>query len=343
MRFLSIVGASAIALSLVCNAAQGDEVESFYRGKTINFIVSTGPGGGYDIYARPLARYMGRHIPGNPSVVVQNMTGGGGLRAINYLYSVAPRDGATIGMVHSGVPMMPLQGVATAKFDSTKFGWVGSMNKEGTVCIAWHTAPVKTFSDVLQQELVVSSTGAGSGFWNSSVLLRNLLGAKLKIVAGYQSGPDVLLAVEKGETQGTCGIAFASIAISLPAWLTERKINFLIQTSLERSKRPELAEVPMALDLAKNDEQRAVMEIMFANGQMDRPVLTPPDVPPARLAALRTALRKTMDDPEFNAEVTKMGLPTLYVPGEEVEKLIKRLFAAPLSVRAAVEKAMPQQ
>jgi tripartite-type tricarboxylate transporter receptor subunit TctC len=334
------LAAVAAVVPLCSGPAVADEVEDFYRGKTIYFIVSTGPGGGYDIYARPLAQFMSKHIPGHPNIVVQNMVGGGGLRAINYLYSVAPSDGTYIGLVHSNALMMPLQGVATAKFDSRRFSWIGSMNKEGTVCIAWHTAPVKTFADLQKTELVVGATGAGSGFWNSAVLVRNLLGAKLKIVSGYDSGPQVLLAIQKGETQGTCGIAYASIAISLPDWLSEKKINFLLQTSLERSTQPDLANVPMALDLAKNDEQRTIMEIMFANGQFDRPILAPPAVPAARLAALRAALKATMEDPDFMREAAQTTLPMHYVPGEEVQALISRLFASPPSTVAAVEKAM---
>jgi tripartite-type tricarboxylate transporter receptor subunit TctC len=217
------------------------------------------------------------------------------------------------------------------------------MNKEGTVCIAWHTAPVKTFAELQDTELVVGATGSGSGFWNSSVLLRNLLGAKLKIVSGYDSGPQVLLAIEKGETQGTCGIAYASIANSLPDWLSEKKINFLVQNSLERSTQPDLANVPMALDFAKTDEQRAIMEIMFANGQFDRPVLAPPGVPPARLMALRTALKSTMEDADFKKEAEQSLLPMRYVSGDEVQTLIEHVFASPPSVVAAVEKAMVAQ
>jgi len=332
--------AAALLLPILAGAAVADEVEDFYRGKTINFIVSTGVGGGYDIYARPLARHMGKHIPGRPNIVVQNMVGGGGMRAMNNLYNVSARDGTAMGLVHSTVPTSPLQGAPGAKFDATKFNWIGSMNKAGTVCVAWHTAPVKTYDDLRHTELVVGSTGAGSGFWLNAIILRNMFNAKLKVVAGYGSGPEVLNAIEKEETQGTCGIAMASIAISHPHWLRDRLINILIQSGLERDPQPELVNVPMTLDLAKTDEQKAVLEIMFGNSTMDRPVMMPPDVPAARVAALRAAFHATMQDRDFIAEMQKSQIPISYVSGEDVQSLLNRLYASPPSVLAAVAKAM---
>jgi tripartite-type tricarboxylate transporter receptor subunit TctC len=331
---------AALLLPLVTSAAAADEVEDFYRGKTINFIVSTGVGGGYDIYARPLARHMGKHIPGRPNIVVQNMVGGGGMRAMNNLYNVSARDGTAMGLVHSTVPTSPLQGAPGAKFEATRFNWIGSMNKAGTVCIAWHTAPVKTYDDLRQTELIVGSTGAGSGFWLNAIILRNMFHARLKIVAGYSSGPEVLNAIEKGETQGTCGIAMASIAISHPHWLRDPLINILIQSGLEHDPRPELTNVPMALDLAKTAEEKAVLDIMFANSMMDRPVMMPPGVPAARVAAVRAAFHATMQDRDFIAEMQKSQIPISYVSGEDVQALLNRVYASPPSVLAAVQKAM---
>src|SRR5262245_44655501 len=172
------------ALPLLTGPVVADDVADFYRGKTINFIVSTGAGGGYDIYARPLARHMGKYIPGNPTIVVQNMVGGGGMRAVNHLYNIAAKDGSIIGMVHSGLSTAPLQGVTQVKFEATKFNWIGSMHKAGTVCLAWHTAPVKSFEDLQATELVVGSTGPGSGFHIMATLLRNMFGAKFRTIAG---------------------------------------------------------------------------------------------------------------------------------------------------------------
>jgi tripartite-type tricarboxylate transporter receptor subunit TctC len=334
---------TAAVLLFLCGAvpsSSADEVADFYRGKTINFTVSTGVGGGYDIYARPLARHMGRYIPGNPNIVVQNMVGGGGMRAINHLYNIAAKDGSVIGMVHSGLATSPLQGVTQVKFEATKFSWIGSMHKAGTVCLAWHTAPVKKFDDLYKTELVVGSTGPGSGFHIMSTLLRNMFGAKLKTIAGYESGPHLLNAVEKEETQGTCGIAMASIAISHPHWLRDRLINLLIQTGLERDPRPELAGVPMAYEMAKTTEQKAVMDIVFATGQMDRPVLAPPGVPAARVAALRAALKATLEGRDFLAETAKSRVPIIYVPGEQVQTMLDRVYASPPSALKAVAAIM---
>jgi tripartite-type tricarboxylate transporter receptor subunit TctC len=341
-RFDAIVICALAMLPVLCSTAGADEVADFYRGKTINFTVSTGVGGGYDIYARPLARHMGKHVPGNPTIVVQNMVGGGGMRAINHLFNIAAKDGSVIGMVHSGLATSPLQGVTQVKFEATKFNWIGSMHKAGTVCLAWHTAPVKKFDDLYKTELVVGSTGPGSGFHIMATLLRNLFGAKFRIIAGYESGPHLLNSVERQETQGTCGIAMASIAISHPHWLRDKLVNFLVQTGFERDKRPELAGVPMAYEMAKTAEQKAVMDIMFANGLMDRPVLAPPGVPPARVAALRAALKATLEDREFRAEMEKSRVPIIHVPGEEVQALLARLYASPPSVLKAVAKAMAQ-
>lgn len=332
--------ALTILLSLASLPAAADEVADFYRGKTINFVVSTDAGGGYDIYARPLARHMGKHIPGNPAIVVQNMVGGGGMRATNYLYTIAPRDGLAIGMIHSGVPLAPLQGQPSAKFEATRFNWIGSMNKAGTVCLAWHTAPVKTWADLLKTELVVGSTGPGSGFHIHAMLLKNLFGAKLRVIPGYKGGLHLLNSIEKEEIQGTCGVAMTSIEVSQAHWLRDNLINLIVQSGLERDPRPKLANVPMAYDMAKTDEQRAVMDILFASGHMDRPVLAPPDVPPQRVAALRAALKATLEDPELLAETGKMRIPVSYVSGKEVQALLAKLYASPPQVLAAVQKAM---
>jgi len=333
---------AAVLLPLVSSGAAADEVEEFYRGRTINFIVSTGVGGGYDIYARPLARHMGKHIPGRPNIVVQNVVGGGGMRAANHLWAIAPRDGTTIGMIHNGVPLAPLQGQPSAKFEATKFSWIGSMNKAGTVCLAWHTAPVKTFSDLLTTDFVVGSTGPGSGFYINAMILKNLLGAKMKIISGYKGGLHLLNSIEKEEIQGVCGIAYTSITVSHPHWLRDKLIRFIAQSGLERDTRPELAGVPAVYDMAKTEEQKAVMSIMFTSGHMDRPVLAPPDVPAERIAALRAALKATLEDNEFLAETTKMRMPIEYVPGQEIHDLLVRLYASPPSVLDAVQKVMAQ-
>jgi tripartite-type tricarboxylate transporter receptor subunit TctC len=342
MRMTTTFFRALLTLPLLSTVGAADEVADFYKGKTINFVVSTDAGGGYDIYARPLARHMGKHIPGNPTIVVQNMVGGGGMRATNHLFTVAARDGTAIGMIHNGVPLAPLQGQPSAKFDATKFNWIGSMNKAGTVCVAWHTAPVKTLADVMKTEFVVGSTGPGSGFYKDAVLLKNLFGAKLKIISGYKGGLHLLNAIEREEIQGTCGIAFASITVSHPHWLRDKLIRFIAQSGLERDPRPELTNVPAVIDMAKTDEQKAVLGIMFASGHLDRPVLAPPDVPATRVAALRAALKATLEDKEFLAETGKMRIPIHYVPGQDIQDLLARLYASPPSVLAAVQKAMAQ-
>jgi tripartite-type tricarboxylate transporter receptor subunit TctC len=199
---------------------------------------------------------------------------------------------------------------------------------------------VKKFEALQTTELVVGSTGPGSGFHIMATLLRNMFGAKLRTIAGYESGPHLLNAVERQETQGTCGIAMASIAISHPHWLRDKLINFLVQTGLERDQRPELAGVPMAYEMAKTAEQKAVMDVLFATGQMDRPVLVPPGVPAARVAALRAALKATLEDRDLLAETQKSRVPIIYVAGEELQSMLARVYASPPSVIKAVVEVM---
>ena len=328
-------------VALLCAPAgdvHAETVEEFYLGRGIAFIVGAGVGGGYDAYARPLARHMGKYIPGQPKIVVQNLEGGGGLRATNYLFNTAARDGSVIGMVQSGTPFAPLLGMDAAKFDATKFNWLGSMNKEGAVCVVWGEARVKKFEDVFTHELLVGGTGAGSQMETFPLMLRNLFGARMKLVSGYKGGTEIFVAMERGEVEGRCAATMPAIRSLRPDWLTRNKARILVQTSLEAS--PELPGVPNALDFARSQEQKQVMELLFAAQGLDRPLFTPPGVPAERVRVLREAFEQTLRDPEFLAEATAMQLVLQFVSAEEVAAIVARVYALPVAVREAAQRAI---
>src|SRR5262249_28064716 len=217
-------------------------IESFYRGRTVTVVVGYSVGGGYDAHARVLARHLGKHIPGNPSVVVQNMPGGGSLRAANYLYNAAPKDGATLGVFARGMAMEPLIGTSGTNFDARKFAWIGSGTNEVSVCATWHASKVKTWSDALVTPFTVAGEGSGSDPDIFSIMLRNVLGAKMRLVSGYPGGADMTLAIERGEVDGRCGWTWSSVKLQRPDWVADHKLNVLIQLATQPS--PELPGVP---------------------------------------------------------------------------------------------------
>jgi tripartite-type tricarboxylate transporter receptor subunit TctC len=322
----------AVAIVAGCGPALADPVQDFYRGKTISLVVSTPPGGGYDLWGRLLSRHLGRHIPGNPGVIVQHMVGAGGIRATTTLYNVSPRDGTVIGVIHSTAPFVPLLDPGAPKFDASRFGWIGSMTKESSFCVVWGGAPVKTFANALSKRVIVGSTGPGSHMEVYPLLMNRLFGAKFEVISGYAGGNDIYLAMERGEVEGRCGITIVALRSVRPEWLSGKKANLIIQTALEADPDEAARGVPMLIDLAKTDEQRRIMELLFANGEIQIPVLAPPDVPAERLAALRTALKAALNDPAMLEDARKQSFVLRHVPGEEVERLIKRVYATPASI-----------
>jgi tripartite-type tricarboxylate transporter receptor subunit TctC len=342
---LFIIAALAIGLAVISaeTALALDSLSDFYRGKQMTLVLSTGPGGGYELYARPLARYMGRYIPGNPSIIVQNMEGGGGIRAINHLYTVAPQDGSVIAIVHNTVAFAPLHGIEQAKFDATKINWLGSMVDEGTVCAVWHTAAVKSFDDLFTKEMIAGSTGPGSDMTMYPLAMNRLAGTKIKIISGYKGANDIYLAMEKGEVDGRCGTAVSGLRGTRPQWFTEKLVNFVVQTSLEPGADPALKGVPLIIDRAKNEEERSAWRFLFAPQKMARPVLAPPNLPAERVAALRKALAETMHDPDFLAEVKASHSDIRYLSGEAVLEHVKQIYATPESVRKLAIQATTEQ
>lgn len=333
---------SALAAGCLVSSASAQTAESFWKGKSINFYVGYGAGSGYDLYARLLARHYGRAIPGQPQVIVQNMPGAGSIKAANYLFEIAPRDGTAIGMTGRGTPMTPLLGGKGASFkDHASFSWIGSMNNEVSVCVTWRTSGIANIQQAMEREVTTAATALGAD--DTTVfpaVLNAIIGTKFKWITGYPGGAGMNIAMERGETQGRCGWSWSSIKSTQPDWLRDKKINLLLQLSL--SKHPDLPDLPLIMDLAKTAEQRSVLELIFARQVMGRPVLAPPNLPADRLTALRRAFDITMKDGAFLAEAAKGKWEITPVTGEEIEALMKRVYATAPHIVEMTKKVTPQ-
>lgn len=322
-RCVLVVAAMVIAIT----SANAQSPAEFYKGKNIDLYVGYSAGGGYDLYARTLARHMGKHIPGNPTIVPKNMTGAGSLVLANWLYNIGPKDGTAFGIIGRGTPFDPVLGNAKAKFDATKFTWLGSANNEVSICVAWHTSGITKFDDLLTKELVVGGTSSSADTDQFPKIINGVLGTKMKIITGYPGGNDVGLAMERGEVQGRCGWSWSSVLSTHLQWYKDKKFTVLMQLALE--KHPDLPDVPLIIDLAKTDEQRQILKLIFARQVMGRPFLAPPDLPMDRAAALRKAFMDTMNDPDFRAEADKAQMEITPVSGEALAKLVKEIYATP--------------
>jgi tripartite-type tricarboxylate transporter receptor subunit TctC len=332
-------GATAVILALCPNSAcSAQSPGDFYRGKSLDLYIGYSAGGGYDVYARALARHMGRFIPGNPTIVPKNMPGAGSLVLANWLYNVAPKDGTAFGMIGRGTGFDPLLGSTKAQFDATKFSWLGSMNDEVSVCVAWHTTGINTLEQVKQRELTVGGSGPAADTDQFPKVLNATIGTKFKIVTGYPGGNDVDLAMERGEVMGRCGWSWSSVIATHQSWLDDKKINVLVQLSLK--KHPDLPNVPLVMDFAKTDQQAQIFKLVFARQPMGRPFLAPPAVPADRVTALRKAFMETLRDREFLAESEKMKLEINPVSGDEVQKIVEDVYRTPKPVAAAVAEML---
>ena len=309
---------------------RADSVADFYQGRTIDLEIGYSTGGGYDIYARMLARHMGRFIPGNPTIVPKNMPGAGSLRLANWLAQAAPRDGGTFGTIGRGTAFDPVLGQPGAQFTAGDFTWLGSMNQEVSICASWFDSGVATFKDLQTKELLVGANSFNDDTGQFAKVLNAVLGTKMKIVAGYPGGNDVVLAMERGEVKGRCGWSWSSVLTAHMAWWKEKKINILVQLALD--KHPDLPDVPLVTDLATNPAQRQMLRMIFARQVMGRPFVAPPGLPAERAAALRKAFMDTMADKEFLADSAKAKLEIGPVDGEKVEALVKEIYATPADV-----------
>jgi len=329
-KLFSLVVVAAVIAAWPPSTGTAQTPAEFYRGKTVDLYIAYSAGGGYDLYARLVARHLGKHIPGNPTVVPKNMEGAGGLRLANWLYQAAPRDGTAIGATSRSVAFEPILGNKGAQYDAGKFTWLGSANDEVSVCVAWHTSGVATFDDLLVKELTIGSTGAADDTYQFPRFVNNVLGTKFKIITGYPGGNDVSFALERGEVGGRCGWSWSSIKSIRMAWVTEKKMHLLMQFSL--AKHADLPDVPLIMDLAKSDEQRQMFRLIFARQVMGRPFQGPPGVPADRLRALQTAFMDTMKDPEFLAEADRAQFEIRPVAGGAIEQLVAEALRTPPAV-----------
>ncbi len=316
----------ALALLTLANAPPASAQSDTLAGKTVQMIIGFGPGGGYDLWGRTVARHIGKHLPGNPSVIPQNMPGAGSYTATNYIYSVAPKDGTVLGIIARDAALGPLSGAPGARFDATRLSWIGTPTKETNVCVAFHTAKVKTLQDLFRQQLIVGDTGPGTGTRSYPKVLNDLLGTKFKIVGGFPSSVEVFLAMERGEVDGICE-SLDSIRNRRPDWIPAGKIAVLLQAGARPD--PDLKGVPFVLDLARNEEQRQTLEYVYAGQGIGRPFVAPPDLPAARLKMLRDAFSATMKDTGFAEEARKSKLDLEPEDGEHLAALIAKIYATP--------------
>ena len=318
-------------------AAQQDDVAAFFRGKTLRLIVGVGVGSGYDINARLLARHMPAHIPGQPTIVVQNQPGAGSLTMTNALYHTGPFDGTVMGASFNGMPTTPLLQPTGARFDPVKLNWLGSTNRETQVMYVWHTAHAQALEDAQGREIVMGAQAPGSTQFDYPVLANKLFGFKFKVVTGYESTPKIHLAMESGEVHGTIANWSTLKAIN-SNWITEKKIRLLAQWALQKS--PELGDVPLFLDLAKTEADRDALRLMLARLEYGRPFFLPPNVPAARIEALRRAFDATLKDPSYLAEAEKLKIEVDPLSGEQVGALVEQVSRTPADIVARVRAAM---
>jgi len=328
-RWIAPLAALALLASAGKSLAQ-DAIADFYKGRQIKISVGFSAGGSSSLYAQSLARHMGKYLPGNPTFVVQHMPGAGGLVAANYVYNNAARDGSEFAITARTAALEPLLGNQNARFDPLRFSWIGNANIENSVCVAWHTAAVKTVTDVFATELIVGGASSAAQEVMFPRALNKLLGTKFRIVTGYPGSTEILLAMERGETQGFCGIGWTFLKLRKADWLKEKKINILFQMALE--KHPEIPDVPAILDYARSGEDRQVLELLFAPQEMGRPFFAPPGIPDERVRALRSAFVQTLKDAAFLEEAEKQGIEVQPLAGEDIQKLLERVYAAPKPV-----------
>jgi len=318
-----------VALSLAGGPNPAAAQSGPFAGKNVTMVIGFGAGGGYDLWGRTVGQHIGKHLPGKPSVVPQNMPGAGSFLAANHIYNAAPKDGTVMGIIARDVALGPLTGAPGARFDATKFSWLGSPTTETNVCIAYHTATVKTARDLFDKQLIVGDTGPGTGTRAYPKALNDLLGTKFKVVSGFPSSADVFLAMERGEVDGICE-SLDSVRTRRPEWIPTGKVAVLLQGGADPN--PSLKDVPFVLDLAKSEEQKQAIEFLYAGQGIGRPFVAPPDLPPERLKMVRDAFAATMTDPDFVAEVKLRKLELEPETGEHIADVVRKIYATPKPV-----------
>ena len=330
--------AIGIALALPAAPAAAKD-KPFYEGKTVRLVISAGAAGGYMQYARLLVEHLGKHLAGHPSFIVQSMPGAGGVVATNYLFKQAPQDGTTFGLIHAAMPLAPLFGTTGARFDAQKFHWIGSLDRSNGLCTVWHTAPIKTWNDMLTKEFVVGSSGAGIDIYPK--MLNELFGTKIKIVGGYKSGAEIFLAMERGEVEGRCSPQYTSMLSLHPTWFAEKKV--LVPVVIAEKRSPNFPDSPSIMEFVKDDNAREQIRLLIVSQDMDRPFLLPPGVPDARVQEMRAAFLATTKDPAFIADAEKQRLHLDPVAGDDLTKALAHAYALPQSVVDSAKNLMVEK
>lgn len=334
LRMTAQGAALSACIVLSFSSACAQPVEDFYKSNAITMLVGSGAGAGYDVYARTFARYWTNHIPGHPNFVPKNLPAAAGLAAASTLYNSAERDGSVIGAFTNGAAMDPLFGNPGAHYDALQFNWLGSIGKLENVCATWHTSAVKTIAQARAREVVVAAAGATSNSAIVPKMLNALLGTRFKVVSGYDTSSGLTMAVERGEAEGICGLSWSTIRASRPHWIEDRLLNVIVQMGLTKLR--DLPDVPSALDLVEDPDDRQVMKLILLRQEAGRPFAAPPGAPADRVAALRKAFGETLADPDFVAEADKLQLEIGPMSGDAIEKMLAKAYAAP---RPIVERA----
>lgn len=330
----ALVGMGAV-LPVLPLQAQAD-----FKGKTITVITSTGAGGTYDIAARAVARYMPKYLAGNPTMVVQNMPGGGNVLATNFMYNVAPKDGTAIASLHNAIPLHQVLDGKGVRYDARRFNWLGSFGPENSVIAVWHTAGIKTFKDLQTKEVILGGTGAGSGIVIFPTIMNNIMGTKFKIVMGYKSSDEVNLAIERGEVQSRSS-GLASIFSQNTHWVTEKKMDFPAQIGFKRDRR--IADVPLLQELAWTEEQRQILRLMASPTALGKPFTAPPDLPADRIAPLRAAFAAMLADKAFLEEMDQRKIEVDPMGADEVTQIVLETINTPPDAIAKTKLAMGPQ
>lgn len=340
--FLLATSCGLAALAGLTASAQ-TSVADFYRGKNLNLIVGGAVGGGSDSYARLVARYISRHLPGNPSIIVQNMPGATSAKFASYLAAQAPKDGSVIGTVDSSLVLAPLLVDHPLSFDPSKFNYLGSANSDVYLCVVRGDSPVRSFRDALSQTVIMGTTGPGSKSYDFPRMLGNVIGAKFQIVTGYAGTLEVSLAIEKGEVQGMCGLSWSTLSVQHPDWLKRGVVRVLVQEDLKGHPELNKMGVPLAVDFAKTEDERRIIELFYSQSVFGRPFVAPEGIPADRLAALRAAFLTTLHDEKLLADATKMGLDVSAQPGNDIQMLVAKLYGFPGNVIERAKQAVAKK
>ena len=329
MRPTAVLSAAVTLLAALSHAASAQSDDTL-KGRTVTMFIGSGTGGGIDLYGRVVARHIGRHLPGQPAMVAQNMPAAGSIAAANHLFNIAPKDGTAIGILSQGLILDEILGTPGLKFEVAKFNWVGRISSDVLITFTWHTSKVKTVADAMTTETTLGGTGAGSSVTKSPQLLNLVVGTKFKVIVGYAGTGDTMLATERGELEGM-STGWGGLNAARPNWLKDRMINLIVQMGTVRH--PDMPDVPSWVDIATTDDDKKLLWLFGANADIGKSIVAPPGMPPARVAMLRAAFAAMLRDPAFVAEVKKANMDFDHAPGERLQRIVAETIALPEALR----------